>query len=79
MKLPRDVSGRHLAKALELLWYRQVRQTGSHIRMTTARNGEHHLTIPNHDRVKIGTIDVAAHHHISRDQLARKLFGSVAG
>lgn len=45
MKLPRDVSGRELAKAAGILGYQITRQTGSHIRLTTTRNGEHHITI----------------------------------
>ena len=34
MKLPRDISGVELAKALERLGYRITRQTGSHLRLT---------------------------------------------
>ena len=30
--------------------YEVTRQTGSHLRLTTEVNGEHHITIPNHDR-----------------------------
>ena len=45
MRLPRDVSGRELAKAAGILGYQITRQTGSHIRLTTTRNGEHHITI----------------------------------
>ena len=79
MKLPRDVSGQRLAGALGRLWYRPVRQTGSHIRLSTSLNGEHHITIPNHDPIKIGTLnailrDVASHHELTRDQLMHKLF-----
>jgi predicted RNA binding protein YcfA (HicA-like mRNA interferase family) len=46
MKLPRDLSGEALAKALEKLGYIVNRQTGSHIRLTIHENGEHHITIP---------------------------------
>ena len=56
MKLPRDLSGEVLAKALEKLGYTVDRQTGSHIRLTTQENGEHHITIPNHSPIKIGTL-----------------------
>jgi hypothetical protein len=28
---------------------------GSHLRLTTDQNGQHHITIPNHDPLKIGT------------------------
>ena len=31
MKLPRDVSGRELAKAVGILGYQVTRQTGSHV------------------------------------------------
>ncbi|HEX8708200.1 MAG TPA: type II toxin-antitoxin system HicA family toxin [Pyrinomonadaceae bacterium] len=46
MKLPRDVSGAALAKALAALGYEITRQTGSHLRLTTPEGGEHHVTIP---------------------------------
>jgi predicted RNA binding protein YcfA (HicA-like mRNA interferase family) len=39
MKLPRDVSGDDLVKALRVLGYAVTRQTGSHYRITTARAG----------------------------------------
>lgn len=49
MKLPRDLSGSDLAKRLNALGYQITRQTGSHLRLTTQENGEHHITIPRHD------------------------------
>ncbi len=55
MKLPIDLSGEALVTALSKLGYVVDRQTGSHIRLTTKENGEHHLTIPNHSPIKIGT------------------------
>jgi predicted RNA binding protein YcfA (HicA-like mRNA interferase family) len=80
MRLPRDLSGGDLAKALAKLDYQITRQTSSHIRLTTPRNGEHHVTIPDHDPVRIGTLasilaDVAQHHELTRDRLVRLLFG----
>jgi predicted RNA binding protein YcfA (HicA-like mRNA interferase family) len=80
MRLPRDVSGRDLAKALTKLGYKISRQTGSHIRLTTHRNGEHHITIPDHGSMRVGTLgaivgDIARHHGITQDELARTLFG----
>ena len=56
MKLPRDISGGELAKLLKKFGYTAVRQSGSHIRLTTFQKGEHHLTIPQHDPLKIGTL-----------------------
>ena len=79
MKLPRDLSSDELVKALARLGYVVDRQTGSHIRLTTQRNGEHHVTIPAHDAIKIGTLsailnDVATHTGLSRDELLEILF-----
>lgn len=40
-----------------MLGYGVDHQTGSHIRLTTQRNGEHHVTIPAHKPLKIGTLN----------------------
>ncbi|MGA2749393.1 MAG: type II toxin-antitoxin system HicA family toxin [Verrucomicrobiota bacterium] len=81
MKIPRDLSGAELVKALRRVGYETNRQTGSHIRLVTTERGQHHVTIPNHNPIKIGTLsgilgDVAAHLEISREELARRLFGA---
>jgi predicted RNA binding protein YcfA (HicA-like mRNA interferase family) len=78
MKLPRDVSGDDLAKALRVLGYAVTRQTGSHYRVTTDHGGEHHVTIPRHSPLRIGTFaaildDVAEHFEFSRDELIARL------
>lgn len=80
MKLPRDLTGLELAKALKALGYEITRQTGSHIRLTTQTPSQHHVTIPAHSPLKIGTLsailaDIAAHYRIDRDTLLKKLFG----
>ncbi len=80
MKLPRDLSGAELGRLLRKLGYQITRQTGSHLRLTTSEHGQHHVTIPNHDPIKVGTLsgilgDVAAHFQISRDELSQRLFG----
>ena len=56
MKLPRNVSAQDLIKGSKQFGYEVTRQTGSHIRLTTQQNGQHHITIPNHDPLKIGTL-----------------------
>ena len=43
MKLPRDISGRELIVALNKLGYEVTRLSGSHVRLTTERNGTHHI------------------------------------
>jgi predicted RNA binding protein YcfA (HicA-like mRNA interferase family) len=78
MKLPRDLTGQKLAKSLEKLGYTIDRQTGSHIRLTTQENGEHHVTVPNHSPMRLGTLnailkDIAQHFSIDRDELIKKL------
>ncbi len=81
MKLPRDLSGDDLTKALAVLGYQPTRQRGSHVRLTTQQGGEHHLTVPQHARLKLGTLagilaTVAAHFNLTRDQLMERLFGT---
>jgi len=78
MKLPRDVSGTDLIRALRILGYEITRQTGSHIRLTTSENGTHHVTIPNHNPLRIGTFaaildNMANHFKISRQELLSKI------
>jgi len=80
MRLPRDVSGTKLIKALSSLGYASSHQTGSHIRLTTTQNGTHHITIPNHDPIRLGTLnailrDIAEHHKMTKEALIAQLFG----
>ena len=50
------------------------------MRLTTVENGEHHLTIPDHEALRVGTLgaivsEVASHHGMERDALVERLFG----
>lgn len=77
-KLRRDISGMELIAALGRLGYARVRQEGSHIRLRTDENGEHHITVPNHSSIKIGTLNsllkaVATHLGIGRSELIARL------
>ena len=79
MKLPRDLSGQDLVKALRRLGYEVSHQTGSHIRLTTQEQGEHHITIPAHNPLKVGTLtailkNVANHLKLDREELISLLF-----
>ena len=79
MKLPRDVGGEELAKLLSKYGYEITRQTGSHLRLTTTLKGEHHLTVPKHKPLKIGTLsgilsEVSSYLEITRESLIRELF-----
>jgi predicted RNA binding protein YcfA (HicA-like mRNA interferase family) len=77
MKLSRDESGASLIKKLAKFGYIVTRQKGSHIRLSRIiETSEHHLTIPNHDPIKIGTLskilnDVANHLGMNKEELAK--------
>ncbi len=81
MRLPRDLTGRELATLLRRhLDYEVVRQTGSHLRLTTTKGGMHRVTIPAGGPLRVGTLaailsDVADHLGASRAQLEERLFG----
>lgn len=73
-KLPRSLSGQELIRILKKLGYTANRQVGSHIRLTTEINGIHHITIPDHAPLKIGTLsgilkEVAGHHGFTKEEL----------
>jgi predicted RNA binding protein YcfA (HicA-like mRNA interferase family) len=82
VKLPRDLGGEELARRLAEFGYGVTRRSGSHIRLTSTRLGaEHHVTIPGHRVLAVGTLaavlkDVAAFLQVDREQLVRELFGS---
>ena len=80
MRLPRDLTGDDLARALAAFGYAATRQTGSHLRLTTQEFGEHHVTIPRHSPLRMGTLsailgDVASHRHLPRADVVLQLFG----
>jgi predicted RNA binding protein YcfA (HicA-like mRNA interferase family) len=78
MKLPRDLSGNDLAKALSKFGYELDHQTGSHIRLKTELEGTHTVTIPAHSPLKLGTLnsilnEIAHHLKLSKSELVEKL------
>jgi predicted RNA binding protein YcfA (HicA-like mRNA interferase family) len=78
MKLPRDLDGPDLIKALRIFGYTPNRQKGSHIRVTTEVNGQHHEVVPNHFPIAVGTLrsilrSIAAHHGMPMEELVEKL------
>ncbi len=79
MKTARNISAGELIKKLKGFGYDVTRQTGSHIRLTTSKNGQHHITIPNHDPIRIGTLsailtDVANHFGKTKQEIINELF-----
>jgi predicted RNA binding protein YcfA (HicA-like mRNA interferase family) len=82
VKAPRDLSGIELEKLLHRYGYEATRQHGSHIRLTTnIRGAEHHITVPAHKFLKIGTLesiltDVAGYLALPRPEFERELFAA---
>jgi predicted RNA binding protein YcfA (HicA-like mRNA interferase family) len=57
-----------------------TRESGSHLRLTTQHGGEHHVTIPDHPSLRVGTLagilaDLATHLKMERRVLVAELFG----
>lgn len=78
-KRPRDLSASELARRLKAFGYRVTRQTGSHMRLTTERQGQHHITIPAKRNLTIGKInavvwELVRHFGLPRDEVAHALF-----
>ena len=79
MKFPRSLSGADLEKALAKLGYERTRKTGSHARLTTNIRGQHHLTVPDHKVLPLGTVrsilrDVARHFECGQDEIVSRIF-----
>jgi len=79
-KIPRDVQGLELARALNKFGYSIIRQVGSHMRLECVKDAKHHhITIPAHSPLKIGTLsaildDVASFLAITKEELVKALF-----
>ena len=79
MKIPRDLSGLDLIKALCRNWaYQKVNQVGSHIILQTDIPSSHRIAIPAHDNLRIGTLNailrtVANHKGVSREDVLNTL------
>lgn len=80
MRIPRNISGEELIKLLNKKYgYVITRQTGSHVRLTTKLKGGHHITVPNHKYLKLGTLnnilhDIAKHLEIEKQKVINELF-----
>jgi len=80
MKIPRDESAERFIRKMAAMGYSKTRQTGSHIRISRySADRTFHLTIPNHNPIKIGTLsdilkEAAQQLGISKEELIQKLF-----
>lgn len=58
MKIPRDISGAELIDVLcRHFGYATVHQVGSHVILQTEDPAHHRIAIPNHDSLRIGTLN----------------------
>ncbi len=79
MKLPRNVSGAHLAGVLCRRWqYKRTHQTGSHIILETSEPVHHRIAIPDHHPLRLGTFNailraVAGHKGVTREAIIADL------
>ena len=79
MKLPRDLSGAELAKALQRVGYQVTRQAGSHMRLPAAQPAQQPITIPSHHQLTAATLAtihraVAEQLTVRREELRRRQF-----
>ena len=79
MKIPRDVSGAHLASTPCRRWqYAKVHQAGSHIILETSEPTHQRIAIPDHHPLRLGTLSsilrtVAQHKGVPRDAIIASL------
>ncbi len=79
MKIPRDMSGVHLANVLCRRWeYAKVHEVGSHIILEAFIPTHQRIAIPDHDPLRLGTFSsilrtVARHKGVPRDTIIADL------
>ncbi len=77
MKIPRDLSGDDLVKALCRSWsYRVVHQEGSHVVLETSDPSPQRIAVPAHRQLRIGTLSavlrsIARHKGVEREDILR--------
>jgi predicted RNA binding protein YcfA (HicA-like mRNA interferase family) len=78
MKLPRDVTGKHLAQKLSKLGYVPTRQSGSHLILQPPRAGMMPINVPQHKAIRVGMLhtilkQVAVENGVSVESLCKTL------
>jgi predicted RNA binding protein YcfA (HicA-like mRNA interferase family) len=79
MKIPRDVSGAHLADTPCRRWrYTKVHQVGSHMILETSEPIHQRISVPDHAPLWLGTFisilrRVAQHKGVARDEIIESL------
>ncbi|MBN1341412.1 MAG: type II toxin-antitoxin system HicA family toxin [Phycisphaerae bacterium] len=81
MRLPRDLSGRDLIRAMQRAFgYRQVHQQGSHVILQVESPRHHRVPVPDHKTLRVGTLNaiitaLSRVHDLSKDEVTQRLFG----
>lgn len=75
----REISTRELIHGLAKKGYTIARQKGSHLQLTTSRNGDHRITVRQQEPLAIATVtalldDVARHFRITPAELLKEIF-----
>ena len=79
MKLPRDLAGAVLIRALCKHWYyRRIAQVGSHVSLQTESPSRQRIVVPSHKTLRVGTLNailrsVAAHKKVTRRDVLESL------
>ena len=79
MRLPRDLSGEQLIRALCRHWdYRRTGQVGSHVVLETDTPSHQRIVVPAHKSLRIGTLNailrtVAGHKSVSKEAVLKNL------
>ena len=79
MKLPRDVEGRAVVKALCANWgYVKVNQVGSHIILQSETPRHHRVSVPDHKPLRLGTLnailrEIASAQGVSKEEILASL------
>lgn len=79
MKIPRDLSGADLISILSRNFgYRRLHQVGSHVILETDSPRHHRIAIPDHNPLRIGTLNsilraVASAQGVDKKDIARLL------
>jgi predicted RNA binding protein YcfA (HicA-like mRNA interferase family) len=66
VKIPRDLSGRELAKILCRNWgYVEVNQEGSHIILQTETPSRQRIPVPDHNPIRVGTLRFVTNYNVT--------------
>jgi predicted RNA binding protein YcfA (HicA-like mRNA interferase family) len=78
VKIPRDLSGRELAKILCKNWgYVELKHEGSHIMLQTENPSRQRIPVPDHNPIRVGTLNsilrlVSRHKNVDKEDVLER-------